>query len=109
MSYLHVSSLSARFHYTYGLGALDASIELAIYCKIQGLVRVVPINDFFWNENLVVNFLSSIPTLHSQCPYFVQILSIAWVETPLENNRLCITSHASNEYSAIFQLIFPMN
>ena len=39
---------------------------------IANLVGVVPINDFFWNENLLVNFLSSIPTLHSQCPYFVQ-------------------------------------
>lgn len=68
MSYLNVSSLSARFHYTYGLGALDASIELAIHCKIQGLVCVVPINDFFWNENLVVNFLSSIPTLPLNAP-----------------------------------------
>lgn len=40
--------------------------------SIANLVCVVLINDFFWNENLVVNFLSSIPTLHSQCPYFVQ-------------------------------------
>ena len=88
MSYLNASSLSARFHYTYGLGALDASIELAIHWKIQGLVCVAPINDFLWNENLVVNFLSSIPTLHSQCPYFVQkSFTIARVETPLENNH----------------------
>lgn len=107
MSYLNLTSLSARFHYTYGLGALDASIELAIYCKFG----VCCTDQWFlleWKPS------GELPEFHSHVtlsmPLFrSKIMSIARVETPLENNRLYITSHACKEYSAIFQLIFPMN